>query len=108
MPLSKISEPVTIVPYENLDQNLQITTTSNSTPCSNVAPANTFEVNQLRDAFTELRQIHFPEIAEGEAAPLLGINTFAFTHPIAIMPTAKNQQRGVKMRLELTLAGEYE
>ena len=76
MPLSKISEQVTVAPYENLDQKFQIKTTY-STPCLNVAPANTFELNQLCDAFKELRHIHFPEIAEGKIGALLGINTFA-------------------------------
>ena len=69
MPLSKTSEPVTVAPYENLDLKFQITTTY-STSCSNVAPANTYELNQLCDAFKELRHIHFPEIAEGKIRAL--------------------------------------
>ena len=40
--------------------------------------------------------------------PLSGINTFAFTHPIGIIPTTKNQPFRIKMRLGWTLAGEYE
>ena len=44
MPLSKVSEQVTVAPYKNLDQKFQIRTTY-STPCLNVAPANTFELN---------------------------------------------------------------
>ncbi|XP_075247137.1 uncharacterized protein LOC142340448 [Convolutriloba macropyga] len=107
MPLSKISEQVTVAPYENLDQKFQITTTY-STPCLNVAPANTFELNQLSDAFKELRHIHFLEIAEGKIGALLGINTFAFTHPVEVIPATKNQPFGVKTRLGWTLAGEYE
>ena len=107
MPLSKISEQVTVAPYENLDQKFQITTTY-STPCLNVAPANTFELNQLCDAFKELRHIHFPEIAEGKIGALLGINAFAFTHPVEVIPATKNQPFGVKTRLGWTLAGEYE
>ena len=83
MPLSKISEQVTVAPYKNLDQKFQITTTY-STPCLNVAPANTFELNQLCDAFKKLRHIHFPEIAAGKNGALLGINTFAFAHPVEV------------------------
>ena len=43
MPLSKISEKVTVAPYKNLDQKFQITTTY-SIPCLNLAPANTFDL----------------------------------------------------------------
>ena len=107
MPLSKISEQVTVASYENLDQKFQITTTY-STPCLNVAPANTFELNQLCDAFKELRHIHLPEIAEGIIGALLGINTFAFTHPVEVIPANKNLTFGIKTRLGWTLAGEYE
>ena len=98
MPHSKISEQVTVEPYKNLDQKGQITTFY-STPCSNVAPANTFELNQLCDAFKELRHIHFPEIAEGKIGALLGIKTFAFTYPVEVIPATKNQPFGVTTRL---------
>ena len=107
MPLSKTSEQMTVAPYENLDQKYQITATY-SPPCFNVAPANTFELNQLCDAFRELRHIHFPEIDEGKIGALLGINTFAFTNPVEVIPATKNQPFGVKTRLVWTLAGEYE
>ena len=107
MPLSKISEQVTVAPYKNLDQKFQIKTTY-STPCLNVASANTFELNQLCDAFKALRHIHFPEIADGKTGALLGINTFAFTHLVEVIPATKNQPFGVKTRLGWTLAGEYE
>ena len=107
MPLSKSSEPVTVATCKNLDQTFQITTTF-STPCFNVAPVNTFELNKICDAFKELRHIHFPEIADGKVGALLGINTFAFTHPIEVIPATKNQPFGVKTRLGCTLDGEYE
>ena len=115
MPLSKVSEPVTVAPYENLNQKFQMTTTpclnvapANSAPCLNAASANTFELNQLCDAFRELRHIHFPEIADVKIGALLGINTFAFPHPIEVIPATKNQPFGVKTRLGLNLAGEFE
>ena len=73
-----------------------------------IAPADTFELNQRCDAFKELRHIHFPEIAEGKIVALLGINTFAFTHPVEVIPATKNQPLGVKTRLVWTLAGEFE
>ena len=55
-----------------------------------------------------MRHIHFPEIAEGKIGALLGINTFAFTHPVEVIPSTENQPLGVKTRLGWTLAGEYE
>ena len=108
MPLSKVSEPVTVASYKNLVKKFQITTT-HTTPCLNVAPANTFDLSHLCDAFKELRHIHFPEIAEGKIGALLGIKTFAFTHPIQVITATKYQSFGVvKTRLAWTLAGEYE
>ena len=107
MPLSKISEQVTVAPYENLDQKFRITT-SYSTRCFNVAPANTFELSQLCDAFKELRHIHFQGIAEGKIGALLRINTFAFTYPVEVILATKNQPFGVKTRLGWTLVGEFE
>ena len=50
-------------------------TTTYSTPCLNVAPANTFEHNQFCDAFKKMCHFHFPEIAEGKNGALLRINT---------------------------------
>ena len=108
MPLSKGSEPVTVASYKNLVKKFQITTT-HTTPCLNVAPANTFDLSHLCDAFKELRHIHFPEIAKGKIGALLGIKTFAFTHPIQVITATKYQSFGVvKTRLAWTLAGEYE
>ena len=107
MQFSKIFEQVTVAHYENLDQKFQITTTY-STPCLNVAPANTFELNQFCDAFKKVSHIHFPVIAEAKIGALLGIYTFNFTHPIEVIPATKNQPFGVKTRLRWTLAGEYE
>ena len=84
MPLSKISLQVTVASSKNLDQKFQFTTT-HSTPCFNVAPAYTFSLNQLCDAFKELRHIHFPEIAEGEIGAILGKHfwfyTSSWSHP---------------------------
>ena len=83
-PLSKISEQVTVAHYENLDQKFQIKTTY-STSCLNVAPANTFELNQLCDAFKELRHIHFPEIAEGRNMAQIMIYNILTTIPMDVM-----------------------
>ena len=98
---------MTVAPYEILDQKFQIKPTY-STPCLNVSPANTFELNQLCDALKELRHIHFPEIAESKIGALFEINTFAFTHQVEVIPATKNQPFGVKTRLGWTLAGEFE
>ena len=95
MPLSKVSEKVTVAPQEKLDRKFQITTTY-STPCLNVAPANTFELNHPCDAFKDLRYIPFPEKAEGKIGALLGIKTFAFTQPVEVIPATKNQPFGVR------------
>ena len=92
MPLSKTSEPVTVPLYENLDLKFQITTTY-STSCSNVAPANTYELNQLCDAFKKLRHIHFPEIAKGKICALSEKNTFAFSHSREVIPATKNRRK---------------
>ena len=103
MPLSKTSEQVTVAPYENLDQKFQITI-NYITPCLNVAPANTFELNQLCDAFKELRHIHFPEIAEGKIGALLEINTFAFLHPVEVIPATKNRKSAKATQTEISPA----
>ena len=79
MPLSEISEPVTVAPFENLDQNFQKTTIY-SNPCLNVGLANTFELNLLCDAFKELRHIHFPKIAQDKIGALFEHKQFCFSH----------------------------
>ena len=107
MPLRKISGKATVAPYQNLDRKFQ-TTTTYSTPCLNVGPANTFELNQLCDVFKELHQVHFPEIAEGKIGAFLEMNTFAFTYPEEVIPATENHQIGGKTRLGWTLAEEYE
>ena len=74
----------------------------------NVTPANIFELNQICDTFNHLRHIHFPQVAGGKIGALLGVNTFAYTHPIEVIPGNINQPFGVKTKLGWTLAGEYE
>ena len=74
----------------------------------NFTPANIFELNQLCDTFNNLRHIHFPQVAGGKIGALLGVNNFAYTHPIEVIPGNINQPFGVKTKLGWTLAGEYE
>ena len=107
MPLSKITAPVIITPYKSLRQSFEISR-AYSTPAMNVTPANIFELNQLCDTFNNLRHIHFPQVAGGKIGALLGVNTFAYTHPIEVIPGNINQPFGVKTKLGWTLAGEYE
>ena len=107
MPLSKITAPVIITPYKSLRQNFEISR-AYSTPAMNVTPANIFELNQLCDTFNNLRHIHFPQVAGGKIGALLGVNTFAYTHPIEVITGNINQPFGVKTKLGWTLAGEYE
>ena len=107
MPLSKITAPVIITPYKSLRQSFEIPR-AYSTPSMNVTPANIFELNQLCDTFNNLRHIHFPQVAGGKIGDLLGVNTFAYTHPIEVITGNINQPFGVKTKLGWTIAGEYE
>ena len=107
MPLSKISETVTVTPYDKINQHLSIVR-AYSTPCLNVSPANVLKLNQLCDTFKELSRIYFPEIANGAIGALLGVNTLAFTYPVDVIQGSKKRQLGVKTKLGWTLAGEYE
>ena len=105
--LSKITAPVIITPYKSLRQSFEIYR-AYSTPAMNVTPANIFELNQLCDTFNNLRHIQFPQVADGKIGALLGVNTFAYTHPIEVIDGNINQPFGVKTKLGWTLAGEYE
>ena len=107
MPLSKITAPVIITPYKSLRQSFEISR-AYSTPAMNLTPANIFELNQLCDTYNNLRHIHFPQVAGGKIGALLGLNTFAYTQPIEVIPGNINQPFGVKTKLGWTLAGEYE
>ena len=107
MPLSKITAPVIITPYKSLRQSFEISR-AYSTPAMNVTPANIFELNQLCDTFNNLRHINFPQVAGGKIGALLGVKTFAYTHPIEVIPGNINQPFAVKTKLGWTLAGEYE
>ena len=107
MPLSKISETVTVTPYDKINQRFSIAR-AYSTPCLNLSPANVLELNQLCDTFKELSHIYFPDIANGAIGALLGVNTFAFTYPVDVIQGSKKRPFGVKTKLGWTLAGEYE
>ena len=98
MPLSKITAPIIISPYKSLRQSFEISR-AYSTPAMDVTPANIFELNQLCDTFNNLRHIHFPQVACGKIGALLGVNTFAHTHPIEVIPGNINQPFGVKTNL---------
>ena len=107
MPLSKISETVTVTLYDKTNQHFSIARTY-STPCLKISPANVLELNQLSDTFKELSHIYFPDIANGAIGALLGVNTFAFTYPVDVIQGSKKRSFGVKTKLGWTLAGEYE
>ena len=79
-----------------------------STPAMNVTPANIFELNKKCDTFNNLRHIHIPQVAGGNIGALLSVNTFAYSHPIEVIPANINQPFGVKTKVGWTLAGEYE
>ena len=107
MPLSKISETVTVTPFDKVNQQFSIARAYRK-PCLNVSPLNVLELNQLCDTYKELSHIYFPDIANGAIGALLGVNAFAFTYPVDVIQGSKKRPFGVKTKLGLTLAGEYE
>ena len=107
MPLSKITAPVIFTPYKSLRQGFKISR-ANSTPAMNVTPANIIELNQICDTLNNLGHIQFCQVAGGKTRALLVVNTFAYTHPIEVIPGNINQAFGVKTKLGWTLAGENE
>ena len=107
MPLSKISETVTVTPFEKINQQFSIARVY-STPCLNVSPANVLELNQLCETFKEFSHICFPDLANGATGALLDVNTFAFTYPVDVIQGSKKRPIGVKTKLGWPLAGEYE
>ena len=98
MPLSKISETVTVTPFDKVNQQFSIAR-AYSTPCLNVSPTNVLELNQLCDTFKELSHIYFSDIANGAIGALLGVNTFAFTYPVDVIQGSKKRPFGVKTKL---------
>ena len=107
IPLSKISETVTVTPFDKINQQFS-NARAYSTPCLKVSPANALELNQLSDTFKELSHICLPDIANGAIGALLGVNTFAFTYPVDVIQGSKKRLVGVITKLGWTLAGEYE
>ena len=107
MTLSKINEPVTITPYKSSEICFEFSRPY-STPSLNVSAANVFQLNQICDAFNNLRHIHFPYIADGKIGSLLGVNAFAFSYPTHVIQGNQHQPFGVKTELVWTLAEEYE
>ena len=107
MPLSKISETVTVTLFDKINQQFSIAR-AYSPPCLNVSPANVLELNQLCNTFNELSHICFPDIANDAIGVLLGVNTFAFTYLVDVIRDSKKRPFGVKTKLGWTLAGEYE
>ena len=107
MTLSKINEPVTITPYKSSEISIELSR-AYSTPSLNVSVANVFQLNQIYDAFNNLRHIHFPHIADGKIGALLRVNAFEFTYPTHVIQENQHQPFGVNTKLGWTLAGEYE
>ena len=84
MTLSKINEPVNITPYKSSGISFEFSR-AYSTPSLNVSAANAFQLNQICDAFNNLRHIHFPYTADGKIGALLVVNAFAFTYPTHVI-----------------------
>ena len=107
MPLSKISETVTVTLFDKINQQFSIAR-AYSTPCLNVSPTNVLELNQLCDSFKKLSHRVFLDIANGAISALLGVNTFTFTYPVDVIQGSKKRPFGVKTKLGWTLVGEYD
>ena len=106
MPLSRVSETVTVTPFDKINQQFSISR-AYSTPCLNVSPANVLELNHLCDNFKKHSHICFPDIANGAIGAFLVVNTFAFTYPVDVIQGSKKRPFGVKTKLGWTLAGKY-
>ena len=100
MPLSKVSETVTVTPFDKVNQKFCFAR-AYSTPYLNASPANTHELKQLCDAYKELTLIYFPDIANGAIGALLGVNTFAFTYPVNVIQG--NQTRPFVVNISLVV-----
>ena len=98
MPLSKISETVTLTPFDKVNQQFSIARVY-GTPGLNVSSANVLELNQLCDTFKELSHISFPDIANGAIGALLAVNKIAFTYTVDIIQGSKKRPFGVKKSL---------
>ena len=96
--LSKINEPVTITPYKSSEISFELSR-AYSTPSLKISAANVFQLNQICDAFNNLRHIHFPYIADGKLGALLGVNAFAFTYHTHVIQGNQHQPFGVKTKL---------
>ena len=107
MTLSKINEQVTINPYKSSEISFELSR-AYSTPSLNVSAANVFQLNQICDAFNNLRQMHFTYFADGNIGALLGVNAFAFTYPTDAIQGNQHEALGVKTNLDWTHADEYE
>ena len=68
MSLSKNIEPVRITPYKSTEISFELFR-SFSAPSPKVATANIFELNQIYDAFDNLRHIHFQLLPMEKSAP---------------------------------------
>ena len=106
VPLSKISDTVTVTPFDKINQQFSIAR-AHSTPCLNASPANVLELNQLCNTFEEISHIYFPDIANGTIGALLDVNAFGFIYTVDVIQGSKKRQLGVKRKLGLTLVKEY-
>ena len=96
MILSKINELVTINPYKSSEISFELSW-AYSTQSLNVSALNVFHLNQICDAFNNLRHIHFPYNADGKIGALLGVNAFAFTYLTHVIQGNQHQPFGVKI-----------
>ena len=111
MPLSKDTKPVNIIPNKSLRQNFEISC-AYRTASVNVTPNNILQLNQRCATINHLCHIFsFATFSSGcwwQNGALLRVNSSALTHRIEVIPGTINQPVGVKTKLGLTLAGEYE
>ena len=89
MTLSKINEPVTITPYKSSEISFELSR-AYSTPSLNVSAAYVFQLNQICDAFNNLRHIHFPYMAK--SAPSLVLTPLHSPIPLMTFKKINNNR----------------
>ena len=94
MSLSKVNETVTITPYNSTEIYFELFRVYR-TPSLNVGATNVFQLKLFSNAFNNLRQIRFPNIADVKIDALLGVNAFTFTYFNHVTQGNQNQLLGV-------------
>ena len=97
-----------IAPYADNDNKFHVQHAF-FTPNINLAPADTTELNDFCQNFSQLRHIKFPDINQGKIGVLLGTACVPFTLSLEWIRGAHNCPSGIRTETELgwTVAGEF-